>query len=149
MDYTIPEPVTEEQMCPEMTAGDPGLGEFVEQEESSIMESPKRESSEWTDEKHSLYLKSMEASFVDQLNKFLDSRCWNTQNDCTSDSMSSRRIHVSTRCRSGQLRCQQTNCSNAEVTDQNFVQEDSAVQKLNTRCSKKRKSTSALWIRQR
>ncbi|XP_071696121.1 cold-regulated protein 27-like [Rutidosis leptorrhynchoides] len=179
MNYTIPAPATEAQMCSKMTAADPGLCEFVDQEESSIMESPKRESSEWTDEKHSLYLKSMEASFVDQLYNSVDPRCWQTQNELSSDSMSSRRVHVITRCPSGQfkvlqhgswstidfkrensvrnetnkthiskspwiqhfrngngtqnslqipesdlrLHCQQTNFSNAEVTDQNFVQE--------------------------
>ncbi|XP_071694528.1 uncharacterized protein [Rutidosis leptorrhynchoides] len=215
MNYTIPAPAMEAHMCSKMTAADPGLCEFVDQEESSIMESPKRESSEWTDEKHSLYLKSMEASFVDQLYNSFDPHNWQTQNEFSSDSMSSRRVHVSTRCPSGQfkvlqhgswstidfkrensvrnetnkthiskspwiqhfrngnghgdmgsvsvdekrsltqnsqfpesdlrLHCQQTNFGNAEVTDQNFVQEDSVVQNMNAEpCSKKRKSTSAV-----
>nr|GEW23608.1 hypothetical protein [Tanacetum cinerariifolium] len=70
---------------------------FVEQEESSVMEFPKRESSEWTDEKHNLYLKSMEASFVDQLYNSLDMRSWQTQNEYSSDAMSDMRHHASTR----------------------------------------------------
>lgn len=75
----------------------PDMVGFVEQEESSVMESPKRESSEWTDEKHSLYLKSMEASFVDQLYNSLDMRSWQTQNECSSDTRSDR-------CPSGQFK---------------------------------------------
>lgn len=67
-------------------------------------ESPKKKSSEWTDEKHSLYLKSMEASFVDQLYNSLDMRSWQIQNECSSDTMSSRRHHASTPCPSGQVR---------------------------------------------
>ncbi|KAJ0262556.1 Cold-regulated protein 27 [Hirschfeldia incana] len=41
----------------------------VEEETTSSMYSARKEdtATEWTDEKHSLYLKSMEASFVDQL----------------------------------------------------------------------------------
>ncbi|GJU17294.1 hypothetical protein Tco_1145260 [Tanacetum coccineum] len=60
-------------------------------------EFPKRESSEWTDEKHSLYLKSMEASFVDQLYNSLDMRSWQAQNEYSSDAMSDMRHHASTR----------------------------------------------------
>ncbi|KAI3821206.1 hypothetical protein L1987_08766 [Smallanthus sonchifolius] len=70
----------------ETSGNDVGLNDFVEQEESPFMESPKRGSTEWTDEKHSLYLKSMEASFVDQLYNSLDTRNWQTENECSSDS---------------------------------------------------------------
>ncbi|CAH1454310.1 unnamed protein product [Lactuca virosa] len=66
MEYTLPPPVTEAPPCSvasQMMGDEAGLSNFVEQEESSIMESPKREPSEWTDEKHNLYLNSMEASF--------------------------------------------------------------------------------------
>ncbi|KAI3686813.1 hypothetical protein L1987_80502 [Smallanthus sonchifolius] len=87
MENTLPPPVTEEQiMC------------LPASEESPFMESPKRGSTEWTDEKHSLYLKSMEASFVDQLYDSLDMRNWQTENECSSDSMSSRKIHGSNHC---------------------------------------------------
>lgn len=77
---------------------------FVEQEESSVMGSPKGESSEWTDEKHSLYLKTMEASFVDQLYNSLDMRSWQTQNECLSDTVSDMRHHANTRSPSGQFK---------------------------------------------
>ncbi|KAI3673032.1 hypothetical protein L6452_39141 [Arctium lappa] len=107
MEYSLSPPVTEAQRClvaSEMT-GD--LNDFVEQEESSIMESPKGESSEWTNEKHSLYLKSMEASFVDQLYNSFNMRSSQTQNQCSSDSLSSRRIHANNRYPSGQFKVQQ------------------------------------------
>ncbi|KAI7732265.1 hypothetical protein M8C21_024450 [Ambrosia artemisiifolia] len=209
-----------------MTGNDAG---FVKQEEISFtryQESPKGESSEWTDEKHSLYLKSMEASFVDKLYNSMDMQCWQTQNECSSDSMSSRKIHANTGSPSGQVinlkrlflklvACKRmtrvavgyyrlsgslvlfkvlrngfwsrvdfrrdnlvrhetnipnvsssnpwiqhfrngnrhacieshspqeklslTICSNTEVTDQNFDDEDSAIQLMNTACNKKRK----------
>lgn len=48
---------------------------------------------EWTDEKHSLYLKSMEASFVNQLYSSADIPAW-------SDVTSSRKMHCAT---SGQV----------------------------------------------
>uniref|UniRef100_A0A2P2K4N2 Uncharacterized protein LOC105129510 isoform X4 n=1 Tax=Rhizophora mucronata TaxID=61149 RepID=A0A2P2K4N2_RHIMU len=38
-------------------------------------------STEWTDEKHRLYLKSMEASFVDQLYNSMDLLGWNSQKE--------------------------------------------------------------------
>ncbi|KAM7278933.1 hypothetical protein ACFE04_006067 [Oxalis oulophora] len=46
----------------------------VEQEETSSLDFPITQSisTEWTNEKHSLYLKSMEASFVNQLHNSLD-----------------------------------------------------------------------------
>ncbi|XP_024976932.1 uncharacterized protein LOC112514599 [Cynara cardunculus var. scolymus] len=213
MEYSLSPPFTEAQRClvaSEMTADDVGLNDFVEQEESSIMESPKGESSEWTNEKHSLYLKSMEASFVDQLYNSFNMRSSQTQNQCSSDSLSSRRNHANTRYPSGQFKvqqhglwsridfkrenmvlkeadvslgnqwiqhftngsrheaaqtlppqekpsstaksqqfpvsdsqlcCQHTSGSDTEVIDQNFV-EDSAVEKVNTPCSKKRKSST-------
>ncbi|KAI7732266.1 hypothetical protein M8C21_024451 [Ambrosia artemisiifolia] len=195
-----------------MTGNDAG---FVKQEEISFTESPKGESSEWTDEKHSLYLKSMEASFVDKLYNSMDMQCWQTQNECSSDSMSSRKIHANTGSPSGQDPCgrgllyrlsgslvlfkvlrngfwsrvdfrrdnlvrHETNipnvsssnpwikhfrngnrhaciephspqeklsltiCSNTEVTDQNFDDEDSAIQLMNTACNKKRKGIYAV-----
>ncbi|GMH16668.1 hypothetical protein Nepgr_018509 [Nepenthes gracilis] len=55
---------------------------FVEQEATSSLDSwgKKSMSTEWTDEKHSLYLKSMEASFVDQLHHSIDLLGWKQQN---------------------------------------------------------------------
>ncbi|KAK6130885.1 hypothetical protein DH2020_035360 [Rehmannia glutinosa] len=45
---------------------------------------------EWTDEKHSLYLKSMEATFVNQLNKSLNLFGRHVQKNCQSESKSSK-----------------------------------------------------------
>ncbi|KAC9333151.1 hypothetical protein E3N88_45971 [Mikania micrantha] len=55
--------------------------DFVEQEESSITDLPENESTKWTNEKHSLYLKLIEASFVDQLYNSLDMLTCQTQNN--------------------------------------------------------------------
>lgn len=54
----------------------------LEQEEISNMDLSEKEpmSSDWTDEKHSMFLKSMEASFVDQLYSSMDSSGWLTRN---------------------------------------------------------------------
>ncbi|KAE8729180.1 Cold regulated protein 27, putative isoform 4 [Hibiscus syriacus] len=49
-------------------------------------------STEWTDEKHSLYLKSMEASFVNQLYDSMSSLGWNSK-DKLPGSKSSRKTH--------------------------------------------------------
>ncbi|KAF5468254.1 hypothetical protein F2P56_012420 [Juglans regia] len=57
-------------------------------------------STEWTDEKHSLYLKSMEASFVNQLYDSTDSLGF-----CRlSDSTYSRKKYLNTRTSSGQFK---------------------------------------------
>ncbi|KAI3761162.1 hypothetical protein L1987_51571 [Smallanthus sonchifolius] len=69
------------------------VSDFVEQEESSIMDSQENESSKWTNEKHSLYLQSIEASFVDQLYNTLDMlRCQARNTNC-SDAISTRKNH--------------------------------------------------------
>ncbi|KAF5806444.1 hypothetical protein HanXRQr2_Chr05g0221571 [Helianthus annuus] len=107
MENTFPPLVTADQMCSaasETTGNDGGLNNILEQEESSFMESPKRGSSEWTDEKHSLYLKSMEDSFVNQLYNSLDTRNGTIENECSSESLSSRRIRASNRFPSGQFK---------------------------------------------
>ncbi|XP_039009726.1 cold-regulated protein 27-like [Hibiscus syriacus] len=49
-------------------------------------------STEWTDEKHSLYLKSMEASFVNQLYDSMSSLGWNSKEKLPG-SKSSRKTH--------------------------------------------------------
>uniref|UniRef100_A0A5B6YZK2 Cold regulated protein 27 n=1 Tax=Davidia involucrata TaxID=16924 RepID=A0A5B6YZK2_DAVIN len=65
---------------------------------------------EWTDEKHSLYLKSMEASFVNQLYNSLDSLGWRSQKEHSSDAKSSRRMHANTRVSSGQFKVLRGGC---------------------------------------
>lgn len=51
-------------------------------------------SKEWTDEKHSLYLKSMEASFVNDLYNSMDLLGWRSQKDSWSNSNSSFNMHA-------------------------------------------------------
>ncbi|XP_023760410.1 cold-regulated protein 27 [Lactuca sativa] len=105
MEYTLPPPVTEAPPCSvasQMMGVEAGLSNFVEQEESSMMESPKI--SEWTDEKHNLYLNSMEASFVYQLYNSLDTRCGKTQNECFVDTKSSRKVHSGAHYPSGEFK---------------------------------------------
>lgn len=90
--------VTETETCSlafEMTGNDVLRSDFVEQEESSIMESQKKESSEWTNEKHSLYLKSIEASFVDQLYNSLGMQNGQTRKTSSSNAISSWKHHTS------------------------------------------------------
>lgn len=81
-------------------------------EQISNPESQRSESmwTEWTDEKHSLFLKSMEASFVDQLYRSLDLHGSLLQNDCSSNPKSSRQMHVSTRIPSGLFKVHRDGC---------------------------------------
>ncbi|KAM7514220.1 hypothetical protein LguiA_003803 [Lonicera macranthoides] len=65
----------------------------VHNENTSILE-PQASglmATEWTDEKHSLYLKSMEASFVSQLYNSSDFLGWRSQEDYSSNPKSSTR----------------------------------------------------------
>ncbi|KAL2894610.1 UDP-N-acetylenolpyruvoylglucosamine reductase [Bienertia sinuspersici] len=73
-----------------VTGGD--LSGCGEQEEISDLELLDKEptSSEWTDEKHSLYLKSIENSFVNQLYSSMESSGLYSQMNCPSDMKSSR-----------------------------------------------------------
>ncbi|KAL1170466.1 hypothetical protein V6Z11_A05G215400 [Gossypium hirsutum] len=50
-------------------------------------------SNEWTDEKHSLYLNSMEASFINQLYDSVNLVGWNSQKEKLERPKSSRQIH--------------------------------------------------------
>ncbi|XP_071731435.1 cold-regulated protein 27-like [Rutidosis leptorrhynchoides] len=84
--------------------------DFVEQEESSIMVSQKKDSSEWTNEKHSLYLKSIEASFVEQLYNSFDVQSCQTQKTSSSDAISSWRNHPKSCIPSGQFKVLQGGC---------------------------------------
>ncbi|XP_055834338.1 cold-regulated protein 27 [Solanum dulcamara] len=63
-------------------------------EEILTVEESRPKSMEWTDEKHSLYLKSMEASFVDHLYGSLEVVGWHSQNDGLSRHKSSRQKHA-------------------------------------------------------
>ncbi|GFY86861.1 cold regulated protein 27 [Actinidia rufa] len=65
-------------------------------------------STEWTDEKHSLYLKSMEASFVDDLYNSLDLLGWRSQRGQSPDPKFSGQKHTSTRMSSGQFKVLQS-----------------------------------------
>lgn len=83
----------------------------VEQEETSTLESQATESSprEWTNEKHSLYLKSMEASFVNQLYKSMD-LFGSTLENCQSKPKSSKHKLNSAAAGSGQYKVFQDGC---------------------------------------
>ncbi|XP_057469363.1 cold-regulated protein 27-like [Actinidia eriantha] len=65
-------------------------------------------STEWTDEKHSLYLKSMEASFVDDLYNSFDLLGWRSQREQSPDPKFSGQKHASTRMSSGQFKVLQS-----------------------------------------
>lgn len=65
---------------------------------------------EWTDEKHSMYLKSMEASFVKQLYNSMDLLGWNSGKDNLSGKKSSQKMHVGTNSKSGQFKVLQSGC---------------------------------------
>lgn len=68
---------------------------------------PAPKSMEWTDEKHSLYLKSMEASFVNHLYGSLAVVGWHSKNDSLSRPKSSRQKHANP---SGQYKVFQDGC---------------------------------------
>ncbi|GKV04630.1 hypothetical protein SLEP1_g16770 [Rubroshorea leprosula] len=72
-----------------------GSHEFAEQETTLGEDSPITESmsTEWTDEKHSLYLKSMEASFVNQLYGSMNLLGSNLRNERLSGTRPSRHTH--------------------------------------------------------
>ncbi|GMI96735.1 cold regulated gene 27 [Hibiscus trionum] len=63
-------------------------------------------STEWTDEKHSLYLKSMEASFVNQLYDSMTSLGWNSKDKLPGSKSSRKTICVS----SGQFKVLRGGC---------------------------------------
>ncbi|KAK1555926.1 hypothetical protein Q3G72_033476 [Acer saccharum] len=84
-------------------------GQFAHDDETWSLGPPVAESvsTEWTDEKHRMYLKSMEASFVDQLYNSLDSLGWRSPKKKSSDITSSRQIH---RTPSGQFKVLRSGC---------------------------------------
>ncbi|KAH7523627.1 cold-regulated protein 27 [Ziziphus jujuba] len=61
-------------------------------------------STEWTNEKHSMYLKSMETSFVKQLYDSMDLLGWRSKEGKLSHSKSSRRPYTHSRAPSGQFK---------------------------------------------
>ncbi|KAB2082639.1 hypothetical protein E1A91_A05G217000v1 [Gossypium mustelinum] len=64
-------------------------------------------SNEWTDEKHSLYLNSMEASFINQLYDSVNLVGWNSQKEKLERPKSSRQIHCTS---SGQFKVLRGGC---------------------------------------
>lgn len=60
-------------------------------------------STEWTDEKHSMYLKSMEASFVNQLYNSMDTHGRHTLKGNLSHLKSSKKPQLNSRAASGQV----------------------------------------------
>ncbi|KAK2995604.1 hypothetical protein RJ640_020240, partial [Escallonia rubra] len=65
---------------------------------------------EWTDAKHSLYLKSMEASFVNQLYNSADLLGRRSQEDGSSHPKFSRQMHAGTHVPSGQFKVLRDGC---------------------------------------
>ncbi|XVF39933.1 hypothetical protein PTKIN_Ptkin01aG0072400 [Pterospermum kingtungense] len=84
---------------------------FAHQQQTPCLDSLVIESTctEWTDEKHSLYLKSMEASFVNQLYDSMNSVGWNSLKEKFSGSKSSRQNHCNS---SGQFKVLRGGCWN-------------------------------------
>ncbi|XVF36279.1 hypothetical protein REPUB_Repub19eG0044500 [Reevesia pubescens] len=83
--------------------------EFAHQEQIPSLDSLVTESisTEWTNEKHSLYLKSMEASFVNQLYESMNSLGWKSQKEKLPGSKSSRQTHCTS---SGQFKVLRGGC---------------------------------------
>ncbi|XP_022768767.1 uncharacterized protein LOC111312607 isoform X2 [Durio zibethinus] len=82
---------------------------FAHQEQIPSLDSLVTESTstEWTDEKHSLYLKSMEASFVNQLYDSMNFLGWNSRKKKLPGSTSSRHTHCTA---SGQFKVLRGGC---------------------------------------
>lgn len=84
---------------------------FDEHRDTTSLDSMAVMSKEWTDEKHSLYLKSMEASFVNDLYNSMDLLGWRSQKDSWSNSNSSFNMHA-TSSSAGQYKVQRDSCWN-------------------------------------
>ncbi|KAL0323065.1 UNVERIFIED_CONTAM: Cold-regulated protein 27 [Sesamum angustifolium] len=76
----------------------------------SFQQAPAAETEEWADEKHSLYLKSMEATFVNQLYKSLDLFGRQSEKNGISGSKSSKPKQTSIRAPSGQFKVLRDGC---------------------------------------
>ncbi|KAK4434430.1 Cold-regulated protein 27 [Sesamum alatum] len=88
-----------------------GVGEsarncYEQEENSTLVQAPAAETepTEWTDEKHSLFLKSMEATFVNQLYKSLDLVGRQSKKNGSSGSKSFKQKQTSIRAPSGQFK---------------------------------------------
>uniref|UniRef100_A0A2C9U0I8 Cold regulated protein 27 n=1 Tax=Manihot esculenta TaxID=3983 RepID=A0A2C9U0I8_MANES len=81
--------------------------EFVQTRQD--LPTPESVSTEWTDEKHSLYLKSMEASFVDQLYNSMNLLGVQVQ-DKMSNPKLSQQVHCNAHVPSGQFKVLQDGC---------------------------------------
>ncbi|KAJ8763276.1 hypothetical protein K2173_026177 [Erythroxylum novogranatense] len=81
-------------------------GELASPRDSPVTESM---STEWTDEKHSLYIESMETSFVNQLYHSVDLVGGRLQKEA-SEPKSSRQVHFGNRDRSGQFKVLRHGC---------------------------------------
>ncbi|KAL6995509.1 hypothetical protein U1Q18_005644 [Sarracenia purpurea var. burkii] len=102
---------------------------------STLKDSPARESisTEWTDEKHSLYLKSMEASFVDELYNSLDSLGWRSQRDKSLDPKLLEQKHAHNCSSSGQFKVLQSGCWGNIKCERHESQLDKVDQPVNAR----------------
>ncbi|KAK4428988.1 Cold-regulated protein 27 [Sesamum alatum] len=82
----------------------------LEQEETSTLMATESEPIEWTDEKHCLFLKSMESTFVNQLYKSIDLSGWHSHKSCPSGSKPSKHKLTSIRASSGQFKVLRDGC---------------------------------------
>ncbi|KAL0325590.1 UNVERIFIED_CONTAM: Cold-regulated protein 27 [Sesamum radiatum] len=82
----------------------------VEQEQTSTFMATESEAIEWTDEKHCLFLKSMESTFVNQLYKSIDLFGWHSHKNCPSGSKLSKHKLTSIRASSGQFKVLRDGC---------------------------------------
>ncbi|KAL8172095.1 hypothetical protein V2J09_023899 [Rumex salicifolius] len=97
---------------------------FADQEETSSLDSI-----EWTNEKHSMYLKSMEASFIDQLYNSKDLFSWCLPEEQGLDGSSQRELYNTALQPEGSIsrmmidgeHHQDSLSFDEEVSDQNFV----------------------------
>lgn len=123
-------------LASELTGGGRSSDSVEHQAESHRIESKPME---WTDEKHSLYLKSMEASFVDQLYSSSDLHNWHSQKDGSAGSLSSRKMPANSYIPSGQFKVLQDGC----WSKINFKRDESRM----TKAGRSHALPSNPWIR--
>ncbi|XP_011083867.1 uncharacterized protein LOC105166263 [Sesamum indicum] len=93
-----------------MGSSGPAARISVEQEETSTLMATESEPIEWTDEKHCLFLKSMESTFVNQLYKSIDLFGWHSHKNCPSGLKPSKHKLTSIRASSGQFKVLRDGC---------------------------------------
>ncbi|XAR61889.1 hypothetical protein NMG60_11016433 [Bertholletia excelsa] len=93
-------------------AGGSASSDSLQLRRTTTQDSLARESlsTEWTDEKHSLYLKSMEASFVNELYNSFDLLGWCSERENLPDSKIIGKKHASTQTSSGQFKVLRRGC---------------------------------------